>query len=77
VIDNRIGAGGNIGTKVVAPDGRTLLTVASSHAINATLYDSSISIESGIGTPTHAKTTPGRIVIAPPHFPRAYGSLGG
>src|SRR5262245_61405531 len=42
VIENRPGAGGNIGTEVVvrAPaDGHTLLVVASSSAINATLYD--------------------------------------
>jgi len=42
VIENRPGAGSNIATEAVvraAPDGYTLLMVANSAAINATLYD--------------------------------------
>jgi tripartite-type tricarboxylate transporter receptor subunit TctC len=42
IIENRTGAGGNIGTEAVAnafPDGYTLLLIDSSNTINPTLYD--------------------------------------
>ena len=42
IIENRVGAGGNVGTEAVVralPDGYTLLQVSSANAWNATLYD--------------------------------------
>jgi len=42
IIENRAGAGGNVGTEMVVnapPDGYTLLLVGGPNAINATLYD--------------------------------------
>jgi tripartite-type tricarboxylate transporter receptor subunit TctC len=42
IIENRVGAGGNVGTEAVVrapPDGYTLLQVTSANAWNATLYD--------------------------------------
>ncbi|MBI3936283.1 MAG: tripartite tricarboxylate transporter substrate binding protein [Betaproteobacteria bacterium] len=41
VVENRPGAGGNLGTELVArsaPDGHTLLMAINSHAVNASLY---------------------------------------
>jgi len=42
VVENRLGASGNIATEVVAnatPDGYTLLLISTPHAVNATLYE--------------------------------------
>jgi tripartite-type tricarboxylate transporter receptor subunit TctC len=42
VIENRAGAAGNVGTELAvraAPDGYTLLSIGTPHAINVTLYD--------------------------------------
>ena len=42
ILENRSGAGGNIGTEVVVnaqPDGYSLLLVNDTHAVNATLYE--------------------------------------
>ena len=42
IIENRPGAGGNVGTEVVAratPDGYSFLLVTTTNAVNATLYE--------------------------------------
>ena len=42
IVENRLGAGGNVGTEAVAnapPDGYTLLLATSANAVSATLYD--------------------------------------
>src|SRR5262245_35629224 len=42
IVENRVGAGGNVGTEMVvrsAPDGYTLLMINGANAINAALYE--------------------------------------
>src|SRR5262245_955772 len=56
IIENRPGAGGNVGTEAVvhaAPDGYTLGLFGAPSAINATLTTSSISISSAISHRSH------------------------
>src|SRR6516165_8761329 len=55
VVENRVGAASNLATEAAinaAPDGYTLAVISSTNAINATLYESSISISSGISRPS-------------------------
>jgi tripartite-type tricarboxylate transporter receptor subunit TctC len=72
VIDNRPGAGGNIGTEAVvrAPaDGHTLLLIAPSSAINATLYDKlNFNLVRDIA-PVATLTRQAQVMLVNPSFP--------
>jgi tripartite-type tricarboxylate transporter receptor subunit TctC len=69
IIENRVGAGGNIGTEALvkaAPDGYTLGSVTVSNAINATLYDKlSFNIVRDITPIASFNRGPGVIVVKP------------
>src|SRR5882762_10771714 len=72
VIENRPGAGTNVGTELVVyapPDGYTVLVVSSSHAINATLYDKlSFSFVRDIAPVASIMRVP-NVMVVNPSFP--------
>ena len=69
VIENRVGAGGTVGTEVVArasADGHTLLGAFASHAMNATLYrDLSYDTERAFAPISLIATVPNILVVHP------------
>lgn len=69
VIDNRSGAGGNIGAELVAkatPDGYSLMTVVGGHAINVTLYKKlSYDLMNDFDPVIHMVTVTGILVVHP------------
>src|SRR6266436_1112272 len=72
VVENRVGAAGNIGTDLVArsaPDGHTMLMAFSSHASNPALYGKlPFDINKDFSSITMVGTAP-MVVIASPAFP--------
>jgi tripartite-type tricarboxylate transporter receptor subunit TctC len=72
IVENRIGAGANIGTEAAAkasPDGYTLLLVTSPNMINATLYDKlNFNFVRDIAPVASSNTTP-YLVVVDPSFP--------
>ncbi|MEY5098019.1 MAG: putative extracytoplasmic binding receptor [Pseudomonadota bacterium] len=73
IVDNRPGAGGNVGTVLVAkakPDGYTLLlTVNSSHVINPSLYKSTGFDPIKDFEPITPVATAGYVIVANNNFP--------
>ena len=73
VVDNRVGAGGNIGTVLAAkarPDGYTLmLTVNTSHGINPALYKNAGFDPVADFEPIGPVATTGYVLVANPAFP--------
>lgn len=72
VIENRPGAGGNIGAEAVAraaPDGNTLLMSFTSHAINASLYPSLPFDPIRDFTPLTCVATSPSVLVAHPSVP--------
>lgn len=73
IIDNRSGAGGIVGTRVVAqadPDGYTLLMVFPSHAANPALYANLPYDSEKDFAPVSMVTKVNEILLVPPSSPR-------
>jgi tripartite-type tricarboxylate transporter receptor subunit TctC len=71
VIDNRPGGGGNIALQAVAraaPDGYTLLQVASPHAINVTLYEKSPTTVTRDIVPVASTNSDAFVLLVNPQF---------
>ena len=71
VVENKVGASGNIGAELVAksaPDGYTLLMAFSSHASNAALSKLPFDIHKSFSAITQVGSAP-MVVIAHPAFP--------
>jgi len=79
VIDNRSGAGGTVGTEVVAratPDGHVLLATFASHSMNATLYrDLSYDTEKAFAPISLIATVPNILVVHPSLPAKTVGDL--
>jgi len=72
VVDNRPGAGGNLGTEIAAraePDGHTLLMVSSSYAINPSLHRTSPYDPRKSFTPVHLVVTAPNVLLVHPSLP--------
>jgi tripartite-type tricarboxylate transporter receptor subunit TctC len=72
IIENRVGAGSNIGTEAVVrapPDGYTLLFITSTNSYNATLYDKlNFDFVRDI-VPVASMTLGVAVLVVPPSFP--------
>lgn len=71
VVDNRPGAGGNLGAELVAKapaDGHTLLMVSSSYSVNATLYQLTFDPVKDLLPVIHAASVP-FVLVAHPALP--------
>jgi len=72
LVENRPGAGGNLGTDVVAksrPDGYTLLMTINSHAINASLYSKLPYDPIKDFVPVTLVATSPNVLVVPPTLP--------